>query len=91
MIVGFIASPKKATPVNELTKKKNITRPTYPVLSTVMVSRLALARLAPVLGVARSSTSGVSRRTLRGSIRGYATTDNDHTVSHVMTTFTPVT
>lgn len=56
-----------------------------------MVSRLALARLAPVLGVARSSTSAVSRRTLHGSIRGYATTDNDHTVSHVMTTFTPVT
>jgi len=49
-----------------------------------MVSRLALARLAPVLGAARSSTSVISRRTLRGSIRGYATTDNDHTVSHVI-------
>ena len=56
-------------------------------LPTTMVSRLALARLAPVLGVARPSTSAVSRRTLRGFIRGYATTDNDHTVSNIITKF----
>jgi len=51
-----------------------------------MVSRVALARLAPVLNVARPSTSAASRRALRG-VRSYATSGSEHTVRRVMTKF----
>ncbi|KAK0490925.1 pyruvate dehydrogenase e1 component beta subunit [Armillaria novae-zelandiae] len=44
-----------------------------------MVSRLAFTRLAPALANARSS-SILSRTTLR-SVRGYATADNEHTMT----------
>lgn len=47
-----------------------------------MVSRLALSRLAPVLNVARASSSAASRRVFRGA-RPYSTSDNDNTVSLV--------
>jgi hypothetical protein len=81
-----LVHPKKATPlVWEFAGGKNWVQ--LLPLPTAMVSRLALARLAPVLGAARSSTSAVSRRTLHRSIRGYATSDNEHTVSYIITNF----
>jgi len=56
-----------------------------PTTSSVMVTRFALARLAPVLNAARQTPSTISRSGLRG-VRAYAS-ESQHSASRVITCF----
>ena len=50
-----------------------------------MVTRFALARLAPVFNAARPTSSAIARSSLRG-VRAYAS-ESQHSASRVMTCF----